>query len=60
MTPIHNNKQNKVPLRQEGIDLDKVNPEDRILWVEKLGKGDTYVEFETRDWEHLAAGKERL
>src|SRR5271168_4216410 len=33
MTPIHNNKQNKVPLREEGIDLRKIRGGDEIMWV---------------------------
>lgn len=39
MTPIHNNKQNKVPLRQEGVDPGKVHPEDKVLWIDQNGKG---------------------
>ncbi len=39
MTPIHNNKQNKVPLREEGVDPEKVKPEDKVLWIDENGKG---------------------
>lgn len=39
MTPIHNNKQNKVPLRQEGVDPEKVHPDDKVLWIDQNGKG---------------------
>ena len=60
MTPIHNNKQNKVPLRAEGVDPDKVSPEDRILWIDEKGKGHTYVEFHRDDWEALTLGKAQL
>jgi acyl-CoA synthetase (AMP-forming)/AMP-acid ligase II len=60
MTPIHNNKQNKVPLRQEGVDPAKVKPEDKILWISDKGKGDTYVEFHRDHWEDLKLGKAQL
>jgi hypothetical protein len=39
MTPIHNNKQNKVPLREEGVDPAKVKAEDKVLWIDQSGKG---------------------
>lgn len=60
-TTMHNNKQNKVPLRKEGIDFDKIadgeaGREDRLLWVQ----GDTYVPFERKDLEFLGSGKARL
>jgi hypothetical protein len=57
MTPIHNNKQNKVPLREEGVDPDKTSPEDKLLWINELGKGSAYVEFCRSDWEDLKSGK---
>jgi acyl-CoA synthetase (AMP-forming)/AMP-acid ligase II len=60
MTPIHNNKQNKVPLREEGVDPAKVKPEDKVLWVDAHGKGHTYVDFHSDHWEHLKLGKARL
>lgn len=60
MTPIHNNKQNKVPLREEGVDPAKVNPEDKILWVPRMDQSSTYVKFERRNWEDLAGGRARL
>lgn len=60
MTPIHNNKQNKVPLREEGVDPAKVKHGDRVLWIEKKGKGDSYVDFQPDDWESLSAGKAQL
>ncbi|OJD17262.1 hypothetical protein AJ78_02644 [Emergomyces pasteurianus Ep9510] len=60
----HNQKQNKVPLRDEGVDPDKVGskvPEgknDQFLWL--LPQSDTYVEFGRREWEDLAAGRVKL
>nr|POE59112.1 glucokinase [Quercus suber] len=61
-TPMHNNKQNKVPLRKEGVDPTAIKdgtagPEDVLLWV-KPG-GDTYEKFEDSDWKGLVAGKAR-
>ena len=55
----HNNKQNKVPLKQEGIDPDKVKG-DAVYWVDSHGKGSTYVPFERSDWEDLHVGKAKL
>ena len=60
MTPIHNNKQNKVPLREEGVDPQKVKPEDKVLWIDEKGKGHTYVDFHEDHWENLKLGKARL
>jgi hypothetical protein len=60
MTPIHNNKQNKVPLRAEGVDPAKVKSEDKVLWIDEKGKGKTYVEFHKDHWEHLKLGKAKL
>jgi hypothetical protein len=60
MTPIHNNKQNKVPLREEGVDPEKVNVEDKVMWVDGLGKGHTYVDFHRDHWEDLKLGRARL
>ena len=60
MTPIHNNKQNKVPLREEGVDPAKVGLEDQVLWIESHGKGATYVEFHKDHWEDLKLGKAML
>ena len=60
-TTMHNNKQNKVPLRKEGIDFDKIangeaGREDELLWV----KGDTYVPFSPEDLVSIGDGKARL
>lgn len=61
---IHNNKQNKRPLRDEGI-----NPEmrgtkvadgknDQFYWFPP--KSDTYIKFERKDWDSLTEGIARL
>jgi len=60
MTPIHNNKQNKVPLREEGVDPDKVKPNDKVLWIDGKGKGHTYVDFHEDHWEDLKLGRAQL
>ncbi|KAF2162293.1 hypothetical protein M409DRAFT_58399 [Zasmidium cellare ATCC 36951] len=62
-TPMHNNKQNKVPLRKEGVDLGKIQegsagPEDVVLWVRP--GGETYVPFTESDWKGIVGGKVRL
>lgn len=54
-----NHKQNKVPLKAEGVDPDKVSNGDQVLWV-KDGKGSTYVPFTREDWKSLTTGKARL
>lgn len=55
-----NYKQNKVPLKGEGVDPDKVSNGDAVYWAERRGKGDTYVPFARDDWERLVAGKAKL
>lgn len=61
---IHNNKQNKVPLREEGVDPDRIGTKgkggenDRLLWVTP-GK-DGYAEFGRGEWEGLKRGEVRL
>jgi acyl-CoA synthetase (AMP-forming)/AMP-acid ligase II len=63
-THIHNHKQNKVPLRKEGVDPRLIGTEvpagrdDVFLWVPP--KADEYVPFTPADWESLASGKARL
>ena len=62
-TPMHNNKQNKAPLRKEGVDPEKISQgeagkEDVMLWV-KPG-GERYERFLESDWRDLVAGKARL
>ncbi|KAG8157118.1 hypothetical protein KVR01_013108 [Diaporthe batatas] len=51
-----NHKQNKVPLKAEGVDPDKVSSGDAIYWA----RGDTYVPFTRADWEGLSQGRARL
>lgn len=58
MTPIHNNKQNKVPLRAEGVDPEKVKGTDQVMWLP--AGGETYLPFTTDSWDQLNAGKARL
>lgn len=53
-------KQNKVPLRAEGVDPDKVSNNDTIYWIARSGKGDTYVPFTGEDWKIIQAGQARL
>lgn len=55
-----NNKQQKVALREEGIDLHRIrrSSQDRIYWL-KPG-GSRYVEFQVEDYEKLKAGRVRL
>jgi acyl-CoA synthetase (AMP-forming)/AMP-acid ligase II len=61
---IHNHKQNKVGLRQEGVDPGKLGlhekegVDDVFLWL-KPG-ADTYAPFERVDWETLEKGVARL
>ena len=63
-THIHNHKQNKVPLRKEGVDPKAVGTEspegkaDVFFWLAPTG--DQYVPFNAEDWEKLAAGQARL
>ncbi|KAK3684518.1 hypothetical protein LTR37_020193 [Vermiconidia calcicola] len=62
-TPMHNNKQNKVPLRNEGVDHKKVaegdaGREDVLMWAPE--GSESYVPFEASDWLTIAGGKARL
>jgi acyl-CoA synthetase (AMP-forming)/AMP-acid ligase II len=61
---IHNNKQNKVPLRDEGVDPALIGTkvsdgkEDKFLW---LAPGqEAYEPFEEKDWRRLKEGGARL
>jgi len=56
----HNNKQNKIPLKQEGVDPKKTGGGDSLYWISKHGKGDTYVPFTVEDWHALGAEKAKL
>lgn len=60
---MHNNKQNKVQLRREGVDPEKiVNGEagsaDIVFWLPP--NSDTYKPFGKAEWDSLVAGKARL
>ncbi|KAK8879022.1 AMP-binding enzyme [Apiospora arundinis] len=55
----HNNKQNKVPLKNEGIDPSKVNG-DPLFWISEQGKGSSYAPFTEKEWDELNAGKAKL
>lgn len=60
---MHNNKQNKVQLRREGVDPDKIaNGEagrgDVMFWLPP--GGDTYMPFGRQEWSSLVAGKTKL
>ncbi|GAB7346722.1 hypothetical protein MBLNU459_g1834t1 [Dothideomycetes sp. NU459] len=60
---MHNNKQNKVQLRREGVDPEKIangqaGRKDVIFWLPP--KGDTYEQFGEAEWHALVAGKARL
>lgn len=60
---MHNNKQNKVPLRKEGVRPTavaegSVGKDDVLMWVPP--GGDRYVEFREGDWDRIVEGKARL
>ncbi|PLB49362.1 putative very-long-chain acyl-CoA synthetase family protein [Aspergillus steynii IBT 23096] len=61
---IHNHKQNKVPLREEGVDPEKTGQkapegaEDQFYWLPP-GEAE-YREFRKGDWGGLVDGKARL
>ncbi|KAI0129784.1 fatty acid transporter [Xylariales sp. AK1849] len=55
----HNNKQNKVPLKNEGVDPSKVKDEP-LFWISDNGKGRSYVPFAQKDWDALNAGRAKL
>ncbi|KAJ6187265.1 hypothetical protein N7519_002173 [Penicillium mononematosum] len=65
-SPVHigNHKQNKVPLRDEGVDPDKVGTkvsdgmEDRFLWLPPWEEG--YIDFNKADWAKLTGGGAKL
>ena len=60
VSSTHNNKQNKVPLKNEGVNPAKVKPGDDLFWIERHGKGSTYIPFGIEDWNSLEAGKAKL
>lgn len=61
---IHNHKQNKGPLRQEGVEPGKLGSKvvqghrDRLFWLPPGAEG--YIEFGEEDWQRLAAGEAKL
>ncbi|KAK5128719.1 hypothetical protein LTR85_000052 [Meristemomyces frigidus] len=61
--PMHNNKQNKVPFRMEGVEPERVRRgdagrEDGLFWA---GPGsERYEVFGEGEWQALVAGKARL
>lgn len=60
---MHNNKQNKVQLRREGIELDKIangegGKKDVMYWCPP--GGDTYVPFHREEWDSLETGRAKL
>lgn len=55
---MHNNKQSKVPLREEGVDPIKAT--ERIMWISEKGKGETYIDFHPNHWEDLKIGRAQL
>ncbi|CAG8894283.1 unnamed protein product [Penicillium salamii] len=63
-THIHNHKQNKVPLREEGVDISLVGtkaPEgkdDHFLWI--APGDDTYSPYGQKEWDRLSSGGARL
>ncbi|KAI9837202.1 MAG: hypothetical protein M1837_003081, partial [Sclerophora amabilis] len=62
LSPMHNNKQNKVPLRDEGVDPQKVQngrTGDVMLWIVKEGggrPGSTVEPFGESEWRKLGSG----
>jgi hypothetical protein len=59
MTHIHNNKQNKVPLRNDGADPTKAEKSgDYLMWVKP--KGSTYECFGAVEWGELNEGRAKL
>jgi acyl-CoA synthetase (AMP-forming)/AMP-acid ligase II len=60
----HNNKQNKVPLRMEGVDPSlkgtklPASASDQILWLPPDATG--YIPFEKKDWDNVKAGTAKL
>ncbi len=62
-SPMHNNKQNKVPLRKEGVDPLKIadgeaGRRDVLMWAPP--GAEAYEPFRPEDWEAIAGGKARL
>ena len=62
----HNNKQDKVALREEGVDPAawgsrvRGGEADQVLWIPPGGGEDGYVEFGVEEWRGLVGGEARL
>ena len=57
----HNLKQDKVGLREEGVEWERVGAKgERVLWLAPGRVEEGYVEFTREDWEGLVKGKARL
>ena len=59
---MHNNKQDKKPLRDEGVEVGKIEGSgDRLMWLPP-GKGNDggYVEFTGREFEGVVQGRAKL
>lgn len=60
----HNHKQNKVPLKQEGVDpafkgtKDAAGVNDRLLWLSP--DSDAYVDFGQKEWDMLVTREAHL
>lgn len=63
-THIHNGKQNKVPLRKEGVNPELIGKEDPAgkddVFYWNPPKQDGFVAFTKENWEELQGGKARL
>lgn len=60
----HNNKQNKVPLRNEGVDPEKIRngkagPKDVVLFSPSQASS-TYEKFGEAEWRGIVEGRVRL
>ncbi|EPS28542.1 hypothetical protein PDE_03488 [Penicillium oxalicum 114-2] len=61
---IHNHKQNKVPLREEGVDPALIGTkatdgqDDRFMWMAPASEG--YTPFGKEEWEQIVKGTARL
>lgn len=61
---IFNNKQNKRPLRDEGVDPElrgmktTDGKKDQVFWLPP--QGDIYIKFENKDWDSLNRGAAKL
>ncbi|CCU82272.1 very long-chain fatty acyl-CoA synthetase [Blumeria hordei DH14] len=60
ITPTHNNKQSKTLLVREGVDPDNLTNNDTLLWITRLGKGDTYETFNSYHRKKIVNGMARL